>query len=218
MKPSLTSSRPIASTNSTKWRSGSTIFSGATIAIGSSKRRRQKFSAMTKRANALRSPSWITSCPRVVRLLHPFMPHITEELWSLLGFGKSSIQFAAPPKVFELARPDIAEKRALASAIYNTVQAGRNLRAESKIPSNKKVRFVLRAPNEMLRAELPTMARLLNAEDIALDSSYAAEPGVPVAATSLGELFLLISETDQGSGTRATRKGDRKNREANCRR
>ena len=89
---------------------------------------------------------------RLVRgraVLHPFMPHLTEELWSLLGFGNSSIQFAAPPKSFELARPDIAKKRALSSAIYNIVQAGRNLRAESKIPSNKKVRFVLRAANEM---------------------------------------------------------------------
>ena len=43
------------------------------------------------------------------------------------------------------------------------------------------------------------MARLLNAEDIGLDSNYAALPGVPVAATSLGELFLLISETDKGA-------------------
>src|SRR6476661_6900762 len=34
----------------------------------------------------------------VLRLLHPFMPHITEELWSLLGFGGGeTIQFASLP-------------------------------------------------------------------------------------------------------------------------
>src|SRR6266446_9111046 len=33
----------------------------------------------------------------ITRLLHPFMPHITEELWSLLDFGQGSIQFAPPP-------------------------------------------------------------------------------------------------------------------------
>ena len=47
-----------------------------------------------------------------LRLLHPFMPHITEELWSLLGFGKGSIQFAAPPEKIALdAVPDVAGKR-----------------------------------------------------------------------------------------------------------
>ena len=78
------------------------------------------------------------------------MPHITEELWSLLGFGETSIQFATSPKTWQFGETDIAVQRLFASSIYSLVQSGRNLRAESKVPSNKKVRFVLRARNEML--------------------------------------------------------------------
>ena len=102
----------------------------------------------------------------------------------------------APPQVFGL-DDDVASKRSLVSAIYETVAAGRNLRAQSKIPSNKKVRFILRTPNELLSGELPTIARLLNAEDVALEPDYKTQPGVPVAATALGELFLLISDSDK---------------------
>src|SRR5205807_10670907 len=71
----------------------------------------------------------------IVRLLHPFMPHITEELWSLLGLGKDSIQFAPPPKKLALKDVDL-KKRKLVAAIYEMIQAGRNLRAQARIPSN----------------------------------------------------------------------------------
>src|SRR5215469_3464227 len=37
-----------------------------------------------------------------LRLLHPFMPHLTEEIWSLMDLGKASIQFAALPEKFAL--------------------------------------------------------------------------------------------------------------------
>ncbi len=132
----------------------------------------------------------------VLRLLHPFMPFITEELWSLLGLGKNSIQFADPPRAIDL-DADLVKRGALVPAIYKTVQAGRNLRADAKLPSNKKVQFVLRTPNESLNDELPTIARLLNAEEVLLDRNYEAQAGVPVAATALGELFLIIAETDK---------------------
>src|SRR5438477_7448734 len=47
----------------------------------------------------------------IVRLLHPFMPHITEELWSLLGLGKESIQFAPPPKKLALKDVDLRKRK-----------------------------------------------------------------------------------------------------------
>lgn len=125
------------------------------------------------------------------------MPHITEELWSLLGLGKGSIQFAAPPGTIPLEDADIANKRKLVSAIYQTVQAGRNLRAEAKIPSNKKARFILRPADKDAANELPTITRLLNADEVTLDRQYKAKPGVPVAMAPLGEIFLGNTGTDK---------------------
>src|SRR5213596_2645346 len=134
-----------------------------------------------------------------LRLLHPFMPHITEELWSLLGFGRDSIQFAPLPKRVALDDVDLANKRKLVAAIYETVRAGRNLRAEAKIPSNQKAQFILRADKAEIMRETPTMARLLNSEELRLYRRYNPEPGVPVALTPLGELFLAIGAADKAA-------------------
>jgi len=133
----------------------------------------------------------------MLRLLHPFMPYITEELWSLLGFGKNSIQFDAPPEKIRLHDVDLANGRRLVSRIYETVRAGRNLRAEAKIPSNKKMRYILRKDQKWISDQLATFSRLLNAEEIKLDRQYEAEAGVPVAVTPLGELFLAIAAGDK---------------------
>src|SRR5213592_672029 len=134
----------------------------------------------------------------VLRLLHPFMPHITEELWSLLGFGKGSIQFAVPLEKVALNQvADVPSKRQLVSAIYQAVQAGRNLRAESKLPSNKKIRFILRTDEKSIFKEIPTLKRLLNAEEVTLDPNYQASAGTPVAVTPLGEIFLAIPGGDK---------------------
>jgi valyl-tRNA synthetase len=134
----------------------------------------------------------------ILRLLHPFMPHITEELWSLLDFGKTSIQFALPPEKIRLDDvQDLTGKRQLVSAIYQTIQAGRNLRAESKLPTNRKIRFILRTGEKLISSQIPTLTRLLNAEEVELDPNYQAPAGNPVAVTPLGEIFLTVAAADR---------------------
>jgi len=137
-----------------------------------------------------------------LRLLHPFMPHITEELWSVLGLGNGSIQFALPPARTSLEDVDLTPKRRLVRDIYETVQAGRNLRAEAKLQSNRKIRFILRTNEKSISAQSPTIARLLNAEDLTLDQKYQAQAGNPVAVTPLGEIFLAVPAADK-TGERA---------------
>jgi valyl-tRNA synthetase len=149
-----------------------------------------------KKKSALAVMDFVLSA--TLRLLHPFMPHITEELWSLLGLGSDSIQFAALPEKIALNDvSDVVGKRALVSAIYETIQAGRNLRAQSKLPSNRKIRFILRTDEKSVSDHISTLTRLLNAEKVELDPKYQAQAGNPVAVTPLGEIFLTVAAADR---------------------
>jgi len=139
-----------------------------------------------------------------VRLLHPFMPHITEELWSLLGFGgekEATIQFAPlPTPAMTSTQPQtISDAREKTLKIYETIESGRNLRAAAKVPSNKKARFILRPTGETDSQEVPTITRLLNAEDLQVDVKFQSESGVPVAMTPLGELYLILATADKSA-------------------
>ena len=125
-----------------------------------------------------------------LRLLHPFMPHITEELWSLFLFGDGSIEFAQPPEVITLPASAMTARGAV-RAVHETVQLGRNLRAEAGIPSNQKTPFVLRTLAAVPEAE--TLGRLLNATRVEVVAQHDAPAGTPMAVTPLGEMFLDIT-------------------------
>src|SRR5439155_13907480 len=135
-----------------------------------------------KKKSALAVMDFVFSA--ILRLLHPFMPHLTEELWSLLALGTGSIQFAAlPAKVGLDAVADVPDKRRLVSAIYETVQAGRNLRAESKLPYTRKIRFILRTDEKSISEQIHALTRLLNAEEVTVEGEHQSPPGTPVAVT-----------------------------------
>ena len=143
----------------------------------------------SKKKSALAVMDYVLSA--IARLLHPFMPHITEELWSLLGLGKGSIQFASLPKKFAIKDVDL-KKRKLVAAIYETVQAGRNLRAQARIPSNQKAKYALRSKESGLASERETITRLLNASELVIDPKFEAGAGTPIATTPLGEILLIV--------------------------
>ena len=150
-----------------------------------------------KKKSALAVMDFVLSA--TMRLLHPFMPHLTEEIWSLLGLGKDSIQFAAPPEKLALdAVTDLSERRRLVSSIYETVQSSRNLRSASKLQSNSQIQFILRTNDKSISEQIPALTRLLSAEEVTLDPKYEAPAGTPVAVTPLGEIFLAIAAADQG--------------------
>jgi valyl-tRNA synthetase len=123
----------------------------------------------SKKKSALAVMDYVLSA--IVRLLHPFMPHITEELWSLLGLGKDSIQFAPLPKKITLKGINLPTKRRAAARVYDIVQKARNLRVEAGTPSNKKIRVFIDSTDKAVSSQLETIARLTNAEAVVIRKS-----------------------------------------------
>ena len=124
----------------------------------------------------------------VLRLLHPFMPHITEELWSLLGFGRGSIQFEPPPAKVQLNDVDLSRKRRLASALYDTI------RVERLYLSKKKPEFIVKATIPGVEKEIPDLSRLLGAEIVPLEVPVL---GSLVGISQLGELWAKEENRDR---------------------
>jgi valyl-tRNA synthetase len=137
-----------------------------------------------------------------LRLFHPFLPFITEELWHGMGFnadlpenqGGKSIMFAPWPKPLdadELAHFGILpEDEKTANDKYEAVNLGRGLKSTFNI--NKRVRFVLKPASELPAHEIEVLRILLNAEPLEVDPAFAATKGTPSALTPLGTIFLPL--------------------------
>jgi valyl-tRNA synthetase len=152
------------------------------------------------RANKVAVIDFVLS--HAVRMLHPFLPFITEELWHGMGYheempegqGGQSIMFAPWPKPFD---DDFRGHYGLDDCYleftdkkYELVTLGRNLRRESNIASNKKVTFVLKPTADVLPGDAAVLKLLLNAEALEIDANYTPRKGTPVAHSEMGDLFL----------------------------
>ena len=136
------------------------------------------------RAGTLATFDYVMS--HVLRLLHPFAPFVTEELWCGLGFGTETIQTTLWPRQ----SPRSKNWSPRAQEIYATADAGRQLRGEVKLASNQKVPFTLVAKdNSLTEDQASVLAALLNASGVQVLTVPPENPG-PKTFTPLGELYL----------------------------
>jgi valyl-tRNA synthetase len=89
----------------------------------------------------------------IVKLLHPFMPHITEELWQTLhqADGNFLARQAYPEVDQALINPELESQFDL---LINTLRTIRNLRAEAGIKPGAQVTVILQSENAQERQTL----------------------------------------------------------------
>lgn len=83
---------------------------------------------------------------RTQRLIHPFMPYISEEIWQHLPHEGETITLAEWP-VYEaaLAAPDAVKEMEL---LMEMIRAVRNVRAEVNVPMSKKIEMLIKPSGE----------------------------------------------------------------------
>jgi valyl-tRNA synthetase len=133
-----------------------------------------------------------------LRLLHPFMPHITEELWHRLGYAQGEgragmILFASPPPPESLPGMDGAVvARAIngVQAVYEAVRGVRALRAEFKVASNVECPVHLARNPAFDGFDLGVFQALAKAAQVVEVGPGGPAGKMPHVLTPLGEVYL----------------------------
>jgi valyl-tRNA synthetase len=129
----------------------------------------------------------------ILRLLHPFMPYVTEELWQAIPHDGEVLATAAWPRARK-AWFDAGVEREV-GFLQGVVVAVRNLRVESKLAPGRLVPVVVRATAEQLEllrrleSQLRPLARI---ESLTLTTD-GTRPGMAASAVVEGaEIFLPL--------------------------
>ncbi|MCF7855092.1 MAG: valine--tRNA ligase [Candidatus Pacebacteria bacterium] len=138
----------------------------------------------------------------LLRLLHPIMPFVTEELYHQLGFcgTDETIMYAEWPTPMEKQRlQDAGVTPDLVKAVRNKfelIRAVRNVKASYQIPPAKKLHVVLapidRESQAFLKADMTSLRALLYASRVDVEPSYEPQGPTGTAVSTMGTAYLPL--------------------------
>ncbi len=137
-----------------------------------------------------------------IRLLHPFIPFLTEELWHGMGYNTASESIQTAPWPKALSEEDLAEwgveERFVeyVDAKHDLIRVGRTLRNDYNLAPKQQAKFVIRPAQErigeLLRADTASAAVLLGAGTIEIDRDFTPEGAMPSGISQLGTVYMSI--------------------------
>ena len=128
-----------------------------------------------------------------LQLLHPFMPYITEEIYSHLNCECESITISKWPEFSEELVDKVAEKEM--NLIIESIKSLRNVRAEMNVPPSKKAKVSIYAMEEKdaFKKGIIYLEKLGSASEVEfVDSKDDAPENSVTAVTSGAELYMPL--------------------------
>ncbi len=132
---------------------------------------------------------------RILRLLHPYMPFITEEIWQHLPHQGETITLSAWPQAKdEFEFPQAAKEMGL---LMDVIRSVRNIRAEVNVPLSKKIQLILKPDSieneDTLRKGTEYIKKFCNPEELQIGIDLASPDKAMSAVVTGAEIYLPLA-------------------------
>lgn len=132
---------------------------------------------------------------RTMRLIHPFMPYISEEIWQHLPHEGETVTLAAWPTYDE--KLEAAGAVAEMNLLMDMIRAVRNIRAEVNVPMSKKVELMVKPADENtynnMKRNIEFIERFCGTSKLDIDLVIEAPSKAMSAMVTGAELYLPLA-------------------------
>ncbi len=140
--------------------------------------------------NARRVLVWVLD--KALKLLHPFMPFITEEIWQTIPHEGETIMLQKFPEYSEALCFD--EAVAEMTKIMDAIKAIRNRRAEMNVPPSRKAKVYVETQfADAFENGSKFIVKLASASEVEVGSSFEID-GAVTAVTADAKLYIPMAE------------------------
>ena len=140
--------------------------------------------------NARQVLVWVLE--KTLRLLHPFMPYITEEIWQTLPHEGETIMLAKYPEYDEnLDFPQAAKEM---ESVMDAIKAIRNRRQEMNVPPSRKAKvYVATKLSDVFENGSKFICKLASASEVEIGESFEIDGAVTVVTTD-AKIYIPMDE------------------------
>ncbi len=140
--------------------------------------------------NARQVLVWVLE--KALRLLHPFMPFITEEIWQTIPHNGETIMLTEFPKYDESL--NFVEAASEMTRITDAIKAIRNRRAEMNVPPSRKAKvFVASQFGDTFKNGAKFIVKLASASEVEVGEAFDIEGAVTVV-TADAKIYIPMDE------------------------